>query len=191
MDRYDFTLLRMPLKTCSNNPDDMELEIWVDRLGYMHLDIGDIRLSPVSHSLGPLNLNEWTWTVFETDCWTDLGTPNIAGDCTITITHVQICGCVGTISWTADRSVLVPDVSLNHLTGYESDGNRETTIGSWKGVTSFFKGFMAHIGFNYGSAAQTAYADPNWVWGSSSTTPWVLGSDGAWNNWVLTLCPFG
>ena len=65
---HDYTLLRMPLKTCSNNPDDMELEIWVDRLGYMHADIGDTRLSPTGGGM-PLNLDEWTWTVFETNCW--------------------------------------------------------------------------------------------------------------------------
>jgi hypothetical protein len=64
-DAFDFTLLRMPLVDVNGyDADDMELEIWVDRLGYVQLDIGPERIT----SNNPLTIDEWTYLNFYVKC---------------------------------------------------------------------------------------------------------------------------
>jgi hypothetical protein len=64
-DAFDFTLLRMPLVDVNGyDADDMELEIWVDRLGYVQLDVGPQRIT----TNNPLTIDEWTYLFFYSSC---------------------------------------------------------------------------------------------------------------------------
>ena len=129
---WDFTLFHANLFSNEYyNPDDLYYEIWVDRCGYLHLTLGSYSVNADIQ----IDKNEWIRL--------EVFTEYFSGNLRLSVSYYN----EGSDPTSSADEVFDSDALDSRFKHYETNGNLETHIGSFKGLTGFMKGYLAYFGY--------------------------------------------